>query len=255
MQIGDGNFWLGDCFDLFAAVPDNSVDMILCDLPYGTTANKWDSVLPFDALWREYWRVCKPNAAVVLTAAQPFTSALVMSDVRNFRYAWVWAKNRPSGFANAKKQPLRAHEDVLVFARATPLYKPQGLVYAPKTLRNSRSTGGGNVQGQSVGSRRGALRSPGSAYVQEFTNYPTSILSISGEARGFHPTQKPVPLFEYLIRTYTNPGDLVLDNCAGSGTTAIAAHNAGRRWLCMEREPDYYWRAVARVMDHVAGRS
>lgn len=249
MDVRNGSFLLGDCFDHMAAIPDGSVDMVLCDLPYGTTQNKWDSVLPLDRLWAEYWRVCKPNAAVVLTAAQPFTSALVMSQIQFFRYDWTWLKNRPTGFPKAKKRPLRKTEDIAVFSRETPRYAPQGLVYAPKTMRNSKSTGGGNVQGENRASRKGSLRTPGAEYVQEWTNYPTNVLDVAVDPGGFHPTQKPVALFEYLIRTYTNPGEVVLDNTAGSGTTAVAAERSGRRWVCIERDEIYYWSAVARVLE------
>lgn len=247
MRLGNGEFWMGDCLELMARIPDGSVDMVLCDLPYGTTACKWDAVIPFEPLWREYWRMCKPNAAVVLTAAQPFTSALVMSQPDCFRYGWVWVKNRPTGFANAKKQPLRKVEDCLVFYRNRPTYNPQGVIYSPKIMKNSRSTGGATVQGESLASNKGSMRSPGKEYTQEFTNYPTQVLEIASDTKGFHPTQKPVALFDYLIRTYTNPGDLVLDNCAGSGTTAVAAEQTGRRWLCIEREPAYYYGALGRI--------
>lgn len=235
MRLGNGEFWLGDCLELMARIPDGSVDMVLCDLPYGTTQNKWDAVIPFEPLWREYWRVCKPNAAVVLTAQPPFDKALGASCLGHMQYEWIWRKTRATGHLNAKKQPMRAHENVLVFFRKTPAYNPQGLVRkAVPTVRK-----GGN-NGTNYGkSDKDAL--------QEFENYPNSILEIASEGKGLHPTQKPVALFDYLIRTYTNPGDLVLDNCAGSGTTAVAAEQSGRRWICIEREPAYYYGAVGRV--------
>lgn len=236
MKILNGDFLLGDCFEHMKSIPDGSVDMILCDLPYGTTQNKWDSVLPLDRLWVEYWRIAKPNAAVVLTAQPPFDKLLGASCMSHVQYEWIWRKTRATGHLNAKKQPMRAHENVLVFYRKTPTYNPQGLVRkAVPTVRK----GGDN--GTNYGkSDKDAL--------QEFENYPNSILEIGSEGKGFHPTQKPVALFEYLIRTYTNEGDLVLDNTAGSGTTAVAAENAGRRWICIERDPEYYAKAVDRVL-------
>lgn len=239
MKIGNGEFWLGDCLERMREIPDGSVDMILCDLPYGTTQNKWDSVIPFEPLWKHYWRVCKPNAAVVLTAAQPFTSALVMSQVDRFKYDWTWCKTAITGVLNAKKMPCRNTEDVLVFCRGKTIYNAQGLV--PK----------GTVTKQGGDSENYGSRSSDD-YVQQWTNWPRSRLDIASE-RGFHPTQKPVALFEYLIKTYTDPDMLVLDNCAGSGTTAIAAERTSRRWLCIEREPNYYYPAVGRVWSEVHG--
>lgn len=252
MKIGNGLFLLGDCLERMAEIPSGSVDMILCDLPYGSTSCSWDSLIPFEPLWEQYWRIAKPNAAIVLTASQPFTTALIASQMAAFRYCWYWLKNRPTGFANAKKQPLRKIEDVAVFYRSPPSYSPQGLVYAPKTMRNSRSTGGATVQGDEIAKRAGSLRSPGAEYVQEFTNYPTQVLEFDSDTSKLHPTQKPVALFEYLIRTYTQPGDTVLDNCLGSGTTAIAAERSGRRWIGIERDEGYYNAALARIWTECA---
>jgi len=235
MQIGNGAFWLGDCLELMRYIPDGSVDMILCDLPYGTTACKWDSVIPFEPLWREYWRVAKPNAAVVLTASQPFTNKLISSS-DEFRYNWYWIKNRKTGNMNAKKQPLRCVEEVCIFAKGQTIYNPQvggktkhGGTRTPKTKTETLNSG---YQYDD--------------YVRPKFETPNHVLYFDTE-RGLHPTQKPVALFEYLIKTYTNPGELVLDNCAGSGTTAVAAERAGRRWLCIEKEPAYYYGAVGRV--------
>jgi len=246
MRIGNGEFHLGDCFDVMRPIPDQSVDMVLCDLPYGTTACKWDAVLPFEPLWREYWRICR--GAVVLTASQPFTSALVMSQVDRFKYTWVWDKQGVTGFANAKKQPLRHLEDVCVFYKSPPVYNPQGIVYAPKTRKNSATDGGATMKGEHLSNGRGAMRTAGLERTQEYTNYPRQRLDFSREV-GLHPTQKPAALFEYIIRTYSNPGDTILDNTAGSGTTAVAAENTGRRWICIEKDEEYYWKAIARLMD------
>lgn len=252
MHIGNGQFLRGDCLELMREIPDGSVDMILCDLPYGTTACGWDSVIPFEPLWEQYWRICKPNAAVVLTSAQPFTTALIGSQMKRFRYTWYWNKTAVTGFANAKKMPLRCVEDVCVFYKSLPTYNPQGLVWLGEVKTNGKSVGGDTVRGDTKASAgKGSLRTEGAEYVQEWTNYPRQVLEFQRDSSKQHPTQKPVALFEYLIRTYTNEGEHVLDNTAGSGTTAIAAENAGRRWTCMERDPAYYEAAIARVWDHI----
>lgn len=235
----NGRFLHGDCLERMAELPGASVDMILCDLPYGTTACSWDSIIPFDRLWAEYWRVARPGAAVVLTAAQPFTTALVMSQVKAFKHDWSWSKSAATGHLNAKRQPMRNHEDVLVFGRDTLSYRPQGLQPFGKTVR--RGGNGGNF-GKS-----------GLENFQESTGYPRTRLDFSHEGKGFHPTQKPVALFEYLIRTYTDEGMTVLDNCAGSGTTAIAAERSNRRWICIERDPEYFAKACDRVAREVFG--
>lgn len=226
----------GDCLTVMPRLAAGSVDLILCDLPYGTTQNKWDSIIPLDRLWAEYWRIAKPNAAVVLTAAQPFTSALVMSQPDAFRYEWIWEKE-PSGNLNAKRMPMPAHESVLIFSRVPPLYNPQGL---RPTLRKRGASD--NSRTANYGDQK---RQP---YEQTVTGYPNSILPFAKERSGFHPTQKPVALMEYLIRTYTNPGDLVLDNCMGSGTTGVAAVNTGRRFIGIERDPGYFAIASRRVL-------
>ena len=227
----------GDCLDLMRHIPDGSVDMILCDLPYGTTACKWDTIIPFAELWAHYERVIKPNGAIVLTASQPFTSALVMSNPKLFRYEWIWQKEQGVNFQLAKKQPLKNHESVLVFSAKSHEYNPQGLRKVSIQKSNAGKYG-------KVLSNHGQEKT--AAYVQEFSNYPKSIQAFS-RTTGLHPTQKPVALFEYLIRTYTNPGEVVLDNCAGSFTTAVAAENTGRRWLCIEQEAKYCDIARARL--------
>lgn len=235
----------GDCLEVMGEIPDDSVDMVLCDLPYGTTQNKWDSIIPFEPLWKHYKRICR--GAIVLTAAQPFTSAVVMSAVGDYRHAWVWIKPRPTGFQNAKKMPLRATEDVLVFGSYQ--YFPQGLSRIDKVCRNSRSTGGGNVRGDVIDSvGKGSLRTPGSTYVQEFTNYPRNVLEFGvDEKEKFHPTQKPVALMEYLIRTYTNEGETVMDNCMGSGTTGVACVNTSRNFIGIEQDAKYFAIAEQRI--------
>lgn len=233
-DIGSGRFYHGDCFEAMREIPDGVIDMVLCDLPYGTTQNKWDSVLPLDELWKEYNRLCV--GSIILTATQPFSSIVTLSNIERFRYQWVWVKSKITGVLNAKRMPVRKHEQILVFGGVT--YNAQGLIEK------------GTITKQGGNSTNYGDRSS-SDYVQEFTNWPRDVLEIPSEGKGFHPTQKPVALFEYLIRTYTNEGDLVLDNCAGSGTTAIACENTGRRWVCIEKDDEYYAKAVERVKAHV----
>lgn len=239
MDYKDENVWLmiGDCLERMKEIPDGSVDMILCDLPYGTTRNKWDTVIPFDDLWREYGRICR--GAFVLTASQPFTSALVMSKANWFRHNWVWEKSAATGHLNAKRQPMKQHEDVLVFSRKTATYNPQGLVPFNKVTRRGNS-----------GSNFGAA---GNENFQEFTNYPRTIQRFTSDRDAVHPTQKPVALMEYLIRTYTNPGDMVLDNCMGSGTTGVACSNTGRKFIGIEMDEKYFDIAKNRILGENSG--
>lgn len=225
----------GDCLRIMPALPDASIDLILADLPYGTTRNKWDAVIPFAPLWAEYKRIIKPNGAIVLFGAQPFTSALTMSNPAWFKYAWVWEKSSVTGHLNAHKRPMRKHEDILVFARKTAPYYPQGL--KPYNKINRRSTNGSNF-GVS-----------GTENFQAFTNYPRSILRFDNDTRPVHPTQKPVALLEYLIRTYTEPGAVVLDNVMGSGSTGVAAFNTGRKFLGIEQDAGYFEIARKRLAD------
>ncbi len=220
----------GDCLDLMASIPDASVDMILCDLPYGTTACKWDTVIPFEPLWTQYRRVAKRNAAIVLTASQPFTTSLIASNMREFRYCWVWEKQQPTGFLDARRKPLKAHEDVCVFYAEAPVYNPQGLI--PVVVKNSRKNKAGNGV-------YGAVES--GDYTQTEGNFPRSVLRIPRVTHGqVHPTQKPVALMEYLIRTYTKEGETVMDNCMGSGTTGVACDNTGRNFIGIERDDKYF---------------
>jgi site-specific DNA-methyltransferase (adenine-specific) len=225
-----------DCLDIMPALPAASVDLILCDLPYGTTKNKWGSIIPLDRLWAEYWRVAKPNAAIVLTAQCPFDKLLGASCLEFMKYEWIWQKSRATGHLNAKLQPMKAHENVLVFYRRQPTYSPQGL--ARKTVPTVRKGRGGN--GTNYGkSDKDAL--------QEFTGYPASVLPIRSEGNPVHPTQKPVALMDYLIRTYTNEGDAVLDNCMGSGTTGVAAYACGRKFIGIEQNAEYFEIAKNRI--------
>jgi site-specific DNA-methyltransferase (adenine-specific) len=230
----------GDCLEVMRLIPDKSIDMILCDLPYGTTACKWDSVIPFESLWAEYERVIKDNGAIVLTASQPFTTVLANSNLRLFRYAWVWEKEQGVNFLMAKKQPLKVHEDILVFYKKQPTYNPQMTKGKPYISGKGDS---GEVTG-----RVKKIQTK-----NEGTRYPRSVIKFNREV-GLHPTQKPVALFEYLIRTYTNEGEVVLDNCIGSGTTAVAAINTGRQFIGIEREPEYVEIANKRIAEALAAR-
>lgn len=227
--------WNGDCLDLMKNIPGGSVDMILCDLPYGTTQNRWDSVIPLDQMWAQYWRVLKSNGAVVLTAQCPFDKTLGVSCLEHLKYEWIWSKSRATGHLNTWKQPLKNHENTLVFYRSQPTYNPQGIV---RKLIPTIRKGGNN--GTNYGkSDRDA--------VQEWEHFPRSVLEIASEGSTVHPTQKPVALMEYLIRTYTNPGDTVLDNTMGSGTTGVAAVNTGRRFIGIERDEGYFKIAQDRI--------
>lgn len=227
-------------------IPDASVDMILCDLPYGTTQNKWDAVIAFEPLWEQYKRICK--GTIVLTASQPFTSALVMSNVESFKYQWVWEKESGTGFLNAKKQPLRTVEDVLVFYPSQPTYNPQMTEGTPYTATGK----GRNKNTRSRNSTNYGQQKPQVDNDNAGQRYPKQVLRIprdTGETRGIHPTQKPVALMEYLIRTYTNAGDTVLDNCMGSGTTGVACVNTGRKFIGIEKDPNYFNIAEARITE------
>jgi len=217
----------GDCLEVMKEIPDKSVDMILCDLPYGTTACKWDTVIPFEPLWEQYKRIIKDNAAIVLTASQPFSSALVMSNIKMFKYQWVWIKSKITGVLNAKRMPVRKHEVVLVFSvGGLPRYYPQGLVEVNEVTKQGRSS-------ENYGQRNKK------EYTKTHIGCPRDVIEIPSEGKTAHPTQKPVALFEYLIKTYTNEGDIVLDNCAGSGTTGVAAKNLNRRFILIEKEQKY----------------
>lgn len=222
----------GDCLQVMKGIPDKSVDMILCDLPYGTTACKWDTIIPFEPLWEQYKRIIKDNGAIVLTASQPFTSALVMSNVKMFKYEWIWEKSKCGSPFTAKYKPMMKHENILVFGKGKTTYNPQkvqGEPYKRVSKKGTNNMGYGAKAEVTYGSEDG-------------TRYPKSVLFFQQKWRRqdqLHPTQKPVALFEYLIKTYTNEGDLVLDNCAGSGTTGVACQNLKRNFILIEQEPEY----------------
>lgn len=230
---------LGECLERMQEIETGSVDMVMADLPYGTTACKWDAVIPFAPLWEQYRRVCKKNAAIVLTASQPFTSALVMSNTAMYRHQWVWNKNNSAGFATAKIRPLAICEDVLVFGNGKVNYYPQ------MTKGKLRKKGG-------YGSSDNYGIVPTVSVNDDY--YPKNLIEIGNASQvgKVHPTQKPVALMEYLIRTYTNEGETVLDNTMGSGTTGVACINTGRKFIGIERDPEYFKIAQDRC-DPLAG--
>jgi site-specific DNA-methyltransferase (adenine-specific) len=232
----------GDCLAVMDRIPDGSVDMILCDLPYGTTACKWDSVIPFEPLWAHYRRVIKRGGAIVLTASQPFTSALVMSNPGWLRHEWIWQKNAGSNFACVRFQPMKEHESVLVFASEAPPYFPIKQPRARPIAVGFRSPSGRGRDGLNGGFRDHS----GFAVSDGEFRVPSSVQFFPRE-RGLHPTQKPVALMAYLIRTYTRPGEVVLDNCMGSGTTGVACVETGRRFVGIERDPGYFRTAKRRI--------
>lgn len=246
--VSRSTFYQGDCLVEMDKIEDKSVDMILCDLPYGTTACKWDSVIPFEPLWEQYERIIKDNGAIVLTAQQPFTSSLVMSNTKIYKYNWHWNKIKPSSFFNAKNAPMKKFEDVVVFSKGNIAngsknmmkYNPQGLIECGK-IRPPKND---SVPNQSTIGKR---PSRANSYKQDFTNYPTDLIEISFEQKPIHPTQKPIDLMEYLIKTYTNEGDTVLDNCMGSGTTGVACKKTGRHFIGIEKDEKYFEIAVSRV--------
>ena len=232
-----------DCLEGMKRIPDKSVDMILCDLPYGTTACKWDTIIPFEPLWEQYERVIKDSGAIVLTGAQPFTSVLVMSNLKLFRQTLVWKKSRPTNMMNAKKMFMKYHEDVVVFYKKLPTYNPEMEVvdvYTKTQKLQDRSKG---IFGK-TGEKADYVHNNGGL------KYPNSVLSIASENKRIHPTQKPVALFEYLIKTYTNEGETILDNCMGSGTTAIACMNTNRNFIGFELDETYFNLANERIVNH-----
>ncbi len=231
----------GDCLEIMKEIPDNSIDMILCDLPYGTTVCSWDTIIPFEPLWELYKRIIKDNGAIVLTASQPFTSKLVMSNLNMFKYELIWEKPRPSNFYFAKNGIMKYHESILVFYKEKPTFNPVLIMGKP----NHASTITKRKKDNETGANTNVITINISSI-----KYPKSILKFNNEI-GLHPTQKPVALFEYLIKTYTNKGDLVLDNCIGSGTTAVACKHLKRKYIGIEISPKYCKIAKERLRQEI----
>lgn len=237
-----------DCFNIFPQLEGNSIDLVLCDMPYGTTACKWDIALDLGAMWKELKRITKNKAAIVLNANQPFTTTLINSNINQFKYCWVWHKTCGSGFLNSHQRPIKYHEDIVVFSSGASavggdnmLYNPQGLIPYNKTLKNRED----RDRSDTIRSRRS--RTCGSEYIQEYKNYPTTVIKFPNDGTKQHPTQKPIALMEYLIKTYSNEGDTVLDFCMGSGTTGIACKNLNRKFIGIEKEKKYFDIAVKRI--------
>jgi site-specific DNA-methyltransferase (adenine-specific) len=234
-----------DCLEGMTLIDDGAVDMILCDLPYGTTELKWDTVLPFDLLWSQYKRVIKKSGAIVLFSAQPFTTALINSNRSMFRYEWIWVKPVATGFLNANRAPLRAHENICVFYDCLPTYNPQKTTGHNRVTKNTSNLK--YIKGEHC---YGNL--PVHFGYDSTERYPRDV-QVFGNCMGserIHPAQKPIDLCEFLIKTYTTPGDLVFDNCAGSGTTCIACINTGRRYIAFEKDSGYYDLAKRRIEYH-----
>ena len=228
----------GNCLEIMKNIPDKSIDMILCDLPYGTTRNKWDLVIDLDLLWKQYERIIKDNGVIALFSQTPFDKILGASNLKLLRYEWIWEKAKPTGFLNAKKMPMKKHENILIFYKKLPTYNPQGLIKDGKTMVSRTNKGNYGECSKTT--------------IREFTGYPNSILRFSGVAskEQLHTTQKPVDLLEYLIKTYTNEDEIILDNCMGSGSTGIACLNTNRKFIGIELDDKYFEIAKNRIENH-----
>lgn len=252
-MIEDG-FYNIDCFEGFKKINDKSIDMILCDLPYGTTKCKWDVKLPFDLLWQQYERIIKDNGAIVLFSAQPFTTDLINSNRKMFKYEIVWEKTLPTNFLNKAKQPLRAHENICVFYKKQPTYHPQMRDVKRNDVGRIRTNGGKAQQYNEFRKSDWEYRETGKRYptdVIQFSNWNGALFG-NVENATKHPTQKPISILEYLILTYTDLDDLVLDNCAGSCSTGVACHNTGRRFICFEKDKEIFKTGDMRLKNHIA---
>ncbi len=250
--MSETTLWQGDCLELMPNIEDSSIDCIICDLPYGTTAHKWDAIIPFEDLWTHYCRIIKPMGVIVLFATEPFTSALIMSNPTLYRYSWVWKKESANGFLNANYAPLKITEDICVFSKATVgslsknpiVFHPPTLITVNKVKKNNPKSKYRKQNGYQ--SDNNELNSD-KEFIQKYTGYPNNILCFSRDADTFHPTQKPVALISYLLQTYTKEGDLVLDNCMGSGTTGVACKKFRRNFIGIEKEQKYFDIATERI--------
>jgi len=248
-DISGSTFLNADCFDVFPFIEDNSIDAIICDLPYGTTACKWDSVLPLDLLWEQYKRVIKEDGCIILTGSQPFTSVLTCSNLKWFKYEWIWKKTRYTGNLNATRMPLKAHESILIFAKGKTRYYPIK-TDAPEHLIDRRKNVNPSVV-KDGGAYNGSKRFINIRKKDDGTRYPISVQEFKNpNNNSLHPTQKPIALMEYLINTYTKEGDTVLDNCMGSGTTNLACIKLNRKSIGIEKEKQYFDIAVRRASEY-----
>ena len=225
----------GDCLELMKEIPDKSIDMVLCDLPYGTTSCKWDIIIPFELLWKQYNRIIKDNGAMVLFSKQPFTTKLINSNLKDFKYTLIWEKDNHDNPLMAKKRFLNITEDICIFYKKQCVYNPQGIVKINRITKQGR--------GESLSQKN----KRNSQYIQQYTNYPKNILKFKRDLPSIHPTQKPVALLEYLIKTYTNEGDIILDNCMGSGSTGVACVNTNRNFIGFELDKKYFEIAKNRI--------
>jgi len=245
----------GDCLDLMKDIPDGSIDMILCDLPYGTTACKWDEIIPFEPLWEQYERIIKDNGAIVLTASQPFTTKLIDSKIELYKYNWVWKKAKPTGFSHSKNMPLKDYEDIVVFSKGSighahliknrMEYNPQGVYEVSRKIKRSTKGFSGTME----------RKSQSNEYTGKLSGFPKMVIEFSNVIQGtVHPTQKPVQLLEYLIKTYTIEGETVLDNCMGSGSTGVACINTKRNFIGIEKDDKYFEIAKKRIEEHLTAQ-
>lgn len=245
----------GECLEEMSKIPDNSIDAVICDLPYGTTACKWDSIIPLDDMWIQLSRVTKEKAAILLFGTQPFSSKLISSNYKMFKYDYVWCKSKATDFLRAKLKPMGGHEYIMVFSKSSCAngakinmnYYPQGLVKINKKLKNHKNSGGNGLRGNNdynLGSNNVLLKEE---YIQEFKGYPNTKLFFNSEQKTVHPTQKPVSLIEYLIKTYTKEGEVVLDFTMGSGTTGVACKNLNRSFIGIELDDKYFHIAQNRI--------
>lgn len=248
IQIDNIELWNGDCLELMNNITDKSVDCIICDLPYGNTACKWDTVIPFESLWEQYKRIIKDNGAIVLFGSEPFSSKLRLSNIDMYKYDWIWRKNKASNFINCKYQPLKSYENICVFSKKSCTYSskgnmnyfPQGIIVLDKPKKQKRT---GKKQGEIYHSN------PNVETMQSISNYPNSIIDFDMVNKNVHPTQKPVELIEYLIKTYTKENETVLDNCMGAGTTGVACVNTNRKFIGIELDNTYYDIAKHRIQE------
>ena len=244
----------GDCLEVMKEIPDGSIDMVLCDLPYGTTQSKWDKPLDTDDLWSEYGRIIRGNGVIVLFGAEPFASKMRLSNPILYKYDWIWVKNNAVGFMNAKLKPMPMYECIMVFSRGkTSNCNPNNMPYYPQGLKPyGKIQRSGNKPGKDNTYWRPSNTSDKGGRIQEFTNYPRNVLYFDKVQKAVHPTEKPVALLEYLIQTYTNEGETVLDNCMGSGSTGVAAVNTGRNFIGIELDPEYFAIAKQRIERNTA---
>lgn len=228
--------YLGDCLEKMKEIDNESIDMILCDLPFGTTMNKWDSIIDLNKLWAQYERISKTNTAIVLNAQCPFDKILGVSNLKLLKYEWIWEKEAGTGFLNAKKYPLKSHENILVFCKGTHKYNPQMETGKPYTCKK-----GGPTNNYNKDSKDNIIT------INYGKRYPKTVLKFGRDKNKLHPTQKPLALYEYLIKTYTNEQDIVLDNCCGSGTSCLAAKNLNRNFIGIEKDENYHKIACERL--------